>query len=166
MEAVLEQRPVPPGLPHPAGVLCVRARVRRQGRRDHPRLAAVLAFPPVATGLAMWMPATEPLVRQEARLVAWGSYTALDAVHGPLFVAALAYSYLFVAVGLLQLVSTSLRAPLVYKQQSALVALGAVVPIGASVASYISGYTIIDLTPVALSAFGVAVAVALARYCC
>ncbi|MFC7095814.1 histidine kinase N-terminal 7TM domain-containing protein [Halobaculum marinum] len=127
------------------------------------RLAAAVAFPVVA-GLSVWVPSLDQYVREQVQMSSYGGFVALDVVHGPVFLACVGYAYVFVLAGVARIVLTSIRAPSVYRRQAGLVTLGAVVPLGASVGSYILDVTMIDLTPVALAVFGVTVAVALVRY--
>ncbi|SFR52318.1 histidine kinase N-terminal 7TM domain-containing protein [Halogeometricum limi] len=127
------------------------------------RLAVAVALPLVASA-AVWVPSLRPLVRSGETLELVGPFVVLLPAPGPLFLLVLAYSYALVAVGLGLLFVTTLRTPSLYRRQALLITLGAVVPIAGSVVSYVLGLTVLDLTPIALSAFGVTFSLALTRF--
>ncbi len=127
------------------------------------RLAGLLLVP-LVTSVAVWIPGLQELVRADATLVEVGASQIAHISYGPLFPLAVGYSYVLIAVGLGLLVSTAVRAPGLYRKQATLITLGALVPIVGSVVTYALDVTVIDLTPVALSAFGATFALALSRY--
>jgi PAS domain S-box-containing protein len=135
----------------------------REDRLTRGRLTALLALPVVAAA-AVWVPGASRLIRQDATLVAVDSLTVASITHGPLFLLTVAYSYVLVTVGLGLLVVTTLRTPRLYRRQTLLITVGAAVPIAGSVGSYLLDLTVVDLTPLALSVFGVTFVVALARF--
>ena len=127
------------------------------------RLVALGAIP-VLTSLAVWIPGARALVRVEARMASVGPYAVAHIDHGPLFDVAVIYSYLVVVAGLGLLIYTTFQARELYRKQTALVTLSAVVPVAGSVVTYVLDLTVIDYTPVGMAVFGVVFAVALTRY--
>ena len=155
---------------YPAGLLtCVAFSVfvlhytGRDHRLTRPRLAALTAVT-LLTSVVVWIPGLRWLVWRRASLVPVGEFVVADITHGPLFDLAVGYSYLVVLAGLGLLGLTTLRTRALYQKQTALVTVGAVVPLLGGVVAYLLELTVIDYTPVGLAVFGIGVAVALTRY--
>lgn len=123
--------------------------------------AAVL---PLITALLVWIPQFQHLVRLDAELLEMSSYVLVEITYGPLFYLTVGYSYILVALGIGVLVVTTLQTPALYRRQSLLITMGAVVPICGSVITYFLDLTPIDLTPVGLAIFGVTLVLAFTRY--
>jgi signal transduction histidine kinase len=128
------------------------------------RRLAALSLLPLVAAVAVWLPGLEALVRVDATLTQAGGAQVATVSYGPLFLLAVGYSYLLIGAGLAMLVATTFRSRRIYRQQAALISIGALVPMGGSVATYILGATVFDLTPIALSVFGLTVALALSQY--
>ncbi|MFC6975264.1 histidine kinase N-terminal 7TM domain-containing protein [Halomicroarcula sp. GCM10025709] len=127
------------------------------------RLGAGVALP-LAVSVAVWIPGLRWLVRRDATIETVGGVAVAHITHGPLFQAAVGYSYLVILGGLGLLVLTTFRTRQLYQQQTALVTAAAVVPFAGSVVTYVLDLTVVDYTPVGLAVFGVSFAVALTRY--
>ncbi len=130
------------------------------------RNLALLFTLPVAGLLLVWSNELHGLVWPGMAQVAAGPNRILVLEHGPAFFMVVGYSYVMLAVGVLILIQAYAGSQPVYRQQIAVMLMGAAAPwIGNAL--YVSGlppFTYLDLTPFAFAVTGAMASVGLYRY--
>lgn len=132
------------------------------------RTVALLAAGPAAFALLTLTNPAHNLVWRELELAETAVGTALQPTFGPLMYAYLAVAYTTIAAGLVVLFSVFLRNSTVYRKQTALLMLGAIVPMSANMA-FFAGFSVgpfptLDPTPFSFVATGVLVGLAFFRF--
>ena len=120
----------------------------------------LLAIVPVVTLLLAWTNELHQLIWTSIRLESSGSFSILVLAHGPMFGGIVAYSYLSLLLGSALLFLALFGAPRLYRGQ-VIAGLIAVLAPWVGNALYISGlnpFPYLDLTPLAFTVSGLAVA--------
>lgn len=122
-------------------------------------VALLVALPTNPSSIALTAATMEPR----------GSLIVLITGNGPLYQLHLAYSYVIIVAGILFIVSHALRSATDIWRQSALVVIGALVPLALNVLNVLSitpfgGSTALNWTPVSLSLSTILFGVAIFRY--
>ncbi|MEI4280547.1 diguanylate cyclase [Klenkia terrae] len=117
------------------------------GWRPRRWLVALVAVEPVLLAVCSSLPATTDLVFGRTDLTAPAG--AVQMIGGPLFAAHSAYSYAFIALGLLRLARTALRGPQVVRRQAAVLLASALPPTAGNLVLTVGmqGSGVVDLTP-------------------
>jgi PAS domain S-box-containing protein len=121
-----------------------------------PLLTLLLVWTNELHGLIWWVVAQEPV----------GSFVALELTYGLFFWVNWLYAYLLLLLGSARFVQTLLRSPQLYRGQAVAVLLGALAPwIGNALYVFgLSPYARLDLTPLAFTISGLALAWAMFRF--
>ena len=117
------------------------------GWRPRRWLVALVAVEPVLLAVCSSLPVTTDLVFGRTDLTAPAG--AVQMIGGPLFAVHSAYSYAFIALGLLRLARTSLRGPQVVRRQAAVLLASALPPTAGNLVLTVGmqGSGVVDLTP-------------------
>lgn len=117
------------------------------GWRPRRWLVALVAVEPLLMAVCSSLPATTDLVFGRTDLTAPAG--AVQMIGGPLFAAHSAYSYAFIALGLLRLARTALRGPQVVRRQAAVLLASALPPTAGNLVLTVGmqGSGVVDLTP-------------------
>jgi signal transduction histidine kinase len=126
----------------------------------------LLAVDPLVFGALVWSNPTHELVWSVAGFDPAAAPGVVELALGPAYLAHIAYAYLLVLAGVALIVGVVLRTTAVHRYQAGLLALGAVVPLGANVAFTLGlGPTPdVDFTTFAFTLTGVVFALALFRF--
>ncbi len=142
--------------------------VELSGRREwlSRRNVALLFVIPVITQLFVWTNQYHGLMRYDIRLDTSGPFSVITKTYGPWFWVMTAYSYVLLAVGTVMIARTLLGRPQPYRGQAAVFIAGAAAPWVANVmyVSRLSPIPRLDITPIAFTVTGLAMAWGLFRY--
>jgi signal transduction histidine kinase len=127
---------------------------------------AALAAEPVALAALLWTNDAHGLVWRDVRFDPSTAPVVVDPAMGPAYVAHLVFAYALVLAGIAMLVVVFVRSGPVYRRQSGLLVVGAVVPLTANVASTmgLSPVPNLDLTTSTFALTGVVFGLALFRF--
>ncbi len=132
------------------------------------RVAGLLAVEPVAFALLTLTNPVHDLVWRDLKLVETTVGTTLEPTFGPSMYAHVAVAYVSILVGLAVLFYVFLRNPTVYRKQTALLILGATVPLSANMAFFLGlswgPFPALDPTPFSFVLTGALVGLAFFRF--
>ncbi len=130
------------------------------------RNLVLLAIVPLLTLVLVWTNELHGLIWTRVGQATAGSYVVLDLTYGGFFWVHFAYAYLLLLAGTVRWLQVLIRAPQLYRGQAGAVLVGALTPWVGN-ALYVSGlspFPHLDLTPLAFTVSGLALAWAIFHY--